>query len=257
MGYTSKKRVLILNLLSIVECIGYCVRAVAHNQTGKIVPFAVQNSMILLAPVFLAATIYATFGRITRSANAEKFSIIRPDWVTKLFVTGDVVSLMVQGSAAGLMLMAGHMKMGQSIVIVGLIIQILLFGLFWVIAAIFHLRMRRTPTGACVSQQVVRWERQIYLLYSVSALVMLRSVFRLIEFIMGQDGYLLTTEWPLYVFDSIPMLVVMIIFSFSYDGTTERSMGCDSITSLSVLGRGSREMATGSACDGNSQGKAL
>jgi hypothetical protein len=50
------------------------------------------------------------------------------------------------------------------------------------------------------------------MLYGVSALVMARSLFRVVEFIMGNDGYLLSTEWPNYVFDAVPMLVAMGIF---------------------------------------------
>ncbi|TPX11702.1 uncharacterized protein E0L32_007681 [Thyridium curvatum] len=219
-----------------MECIGYATRAVAYNQTGKLVPFALQNSMILLAPVLLAATIYATLGRVISGVNADKYAIVRPRWITRLFVTGDILSLLVQGSAAGLMLMEGRMKTGQNIVILGLVIQILLFGLFCLTAALFHVRMRRCPTEGHRSGGE-EWERQIYRLYGVSALVMFRSVFRLVEFIMGYNAYLLTHEWPLYVFDSAPMLAVMIIFWFALPGTVwmRRPGSKDSVTSLSVL----------------------
>lgn len=57
-----------------------------------------------------------------------------------------------------------------------------------------------------------RSKQSLYMLYGVSALVMVRSVFRLIEYAGGQDGYLLSTEWPLYVFDSVPMWLVMVVF---------------------------------------------
>lgn len=50
------------------------------------------------------------------------------------------------------------------------------------------------------------------MLYAVSALIMIRSIFRVAEYIMGNDGYLLTHEWPLYLFDSLLMFAVTVIF---------------------------------------------
>ncbi|KAM0277073.1 hypothetical protein ACHAQH_006081 [Verticillium albo-atrum] len=69
-----------------------------------------------------------------------------------------------------------------------------------------------------------------FMLYGVSGLIMARSVFRLDEFIMGMDGYLLSNEWPLYVFDSVPMLAVMVIFwewfpSMAVDASLRSSSG--------------------------------
>lgn len=54
------------------------------------------------------------------------------------------------------------------------------------------------------------------MLYSTSVLIIVRSVFRVAEFAMGNNGYLLSNEWPLYVFDTIPMLVVCLLFFVWY-----------------------------------------
>ncbi len=195
-----------------VEFVGYAARASAHSKTGKLMPFAVQNSMILLAPVLFAASVYMTLGRVVRAVKGEKHSVIRPDRTTKLFVAGDILSLTVQGSAAGLMVVSEMAKIGQGVVIAGLVVQIIIFGLFCLTAAVFHRRMRR-DTAAFVTVPVgLQWEQTLQMLYGVSALIMARSVFRVVEFVMGHDGYLLSTEWPNYVFDAVPMLFAMAIF---------------------------------------------
>lgn len=41
---------------------------------------------------------------------------------------------------------------------------------------------------------------------------MARSIFRVVEYAMGQDGSPLTHEWTLYVFDALLMFVVMVIY---------------------------------------------
>ncbi|KAK3934435.1 RTA1 like protein [Diplogelasinospora grovesii] len=198
------------------EVIGYATRAAAHDRTGKLMPYAIQNQQILLAPALFAASIYMTLSRTIRSVNGERYSIVRADWLTRIFVLGDVLSFVVQGSAVGLMVTGGNNAVaGQWIVVTGLLIQMIMFALFGLTALLFHVRMRRDPMGLRSQRQTtaaVNWERSLHMLYGVSVLVMVRSVFRVIEFILGPDGYPLTHEWTLYVFDSVPMLVVMIIF---------------------------------------------
>lgn len=39
---------------------------------------------------------------------------------------------------------------------------------------------------------------------------MVRSVFRVAEYVQGHDGYLLSTEVFLYIFDAVPMLFVVL-----------------------------------------------
>jgi len=44
-----------------------------------------------------AATIYMEFGRLVTRLGAEQHTVIRHKWITKLFVTGDVLSFFLQG----------------------------------------------------------------------------------------------------------------------------------------------------------------
>lgn len=46
---------------------------------------------ILLAPALFAASIYMILGRIITLVGGQEHAIIRPQWLTKIFVTGDVV----------------------------------------------------------------------------------------------------------------------------------------------------------------------
>jgi hypothetical protein len=51
------------------------------------------------------------------------------------------------------------------------------------------------------------------MLYIISVLIMVRSVFRVVEYIMGNDGYLLSHGWTLYIFDAALMLGVVVLFA--------------------------------------------
>jgi len=200
------------------EIVGYGGRAGAHNNTGTLTPFIIQSTLLLVAPALFAATIYMTLGRIVRSVNGDHLSIIRPSWVTKIFVAGDVISFFVQAGGAGMLVKADSadgQKTGEGIIIGGLFLQIAIFGFFVVVAGIFQSRLQNSPTRAA-SDGSVPWREMLFMLYSVSALIMVRNIFRVIEYIMGNDGYLLQNEWPLYVFDGILMFGTMVIFFWRY-----------------------------------------
>ena len=198
-----------------VEFAGYCARVAAHNSTGRIMPFAVQNVFILLGPALFAVSIYMCLGRIIRSVRGDHLSVVKPRRLTRTFVSGDILSFMVQGGAAGIMVTGMDPKIGEGIVIAGLMVQIIMFGLFAVTAAIFQKRMTHQPTPESTSSSSP-WKQSMRMLYVVSSLIMVRSIFRVIEYAMGNDGYLLRHEWTLYIFDSLLMFFVMVVYYLWY-----------------------------------------
>jgi hypothetical protein len=50
-----------------------------------------QNVLILIAPAFMAASIYMILGRIILLTDGDSHSLIRRRWITKIFVAGDVI----------------------------------------------------------------------------------------------------------------------------------------------------------------------
>ncbi|KAI0835408.1 RTA1 like protein [Hypoxylon sp. FL0890] len=194
-----------------MEVVGYCARAAAHNRTSQLMPYIIQNMLILLPPVLFAASIYMVLGRIIRAVHGEPYSLIPVNILTKVFVAGDLISFFVQGGGAGIMAKGGSADMGEKIVVGGLILQIIMFGLFIITAVIFQTRYQKHKVAAPV-YDAMGWRMSMYMLYGVSAMIMIRNIFRTIEFAAGQDGYLLSHEWTVYVFDAVLMLTVMVVF---------------------------------------------
>ncbi|KAI0119553.1 RTA-like protein [Daldinia grandis] len=88
--------------------------------------------LILLPPALFAASVYMVRGRIIRTVRGEPYSLIRVSILTKIFVLGDVASFCVQGAGAGLVAQSGQVDNGERIVVGGLLIQIIVFGLFMI-----------------------------------------------------------------------------------------------------------------------------
>lgn len=204
-----------------VEVIGYIGRAAANNSTDSVVLFAIQNVFLLLGPTLFAASAYMTLGRIIRSVHAEKHSLIRINWLTKIFVMCDVVSFVVQGGASGMMATGNNVKTASNIVVAGLVFQVVMFGLFIVTSIVFEVRMRRSPTTETFGERI-NWMSQLRTLLAVSALILIRSIFRVVEYAAGDYGYPLTHEWMLYVFDSVLMIIAMLVWGIWHPGTVPR-----------------------------------
>ena len=103
--------------------------------------------------------------------------------------------------------------LGQNIIIAGLFIQIAFFGFFVVTAGVFHYRLSKCNDCSPKSAIAVPWMKCLYVLYTASLFIMIRSIFRAVEYITGTNGPLMSTEVYLYVFDAALMFLTMITFS--------------------------------------------
>ncbi|PBK77728.1 RTA1-domain-containing protein [Armillaria solidipes] len=196
----------------LMEGIGYIGRIVSHNNITAVGPYVVQSVLLLVAPALFAASIYVVLGRLIRKLHAERFSLIRINWLTKFFVAGDVLSFLMQSSGGGLLAKAkdqNDVNLGQTIIIIGLVAQIVWFGGFILVSAVFHYRMRVVP----IVVEKNSWRTFMYALYAASTLIMVRSVFRVVEYAGGNDGYLMRSEVWLYIFDSVLMAGVITLFN--------------------------------------------
>lgn len=158
-------------------------------------------------------------GRLLRSLRAEHLSFVPYKRMTKMFVIGDIVSFTLQAGGGGIQ-SAGSLdlyEIGDKIIIVGLFVQIVFFSFFMITSLACHRRL------ACASyltagQDIIQWRRHLYVLYITSIIILVRSVFRVIEYVQGRDGHLISHEIFIYVFDALLMATVMLIFFIWYIG---------------------------------------
>lgn len=200
-------------------------------------PYIIQSILLLVAPALFAASIYMMLGRIVLMLDAQRSLFIRRTWMTKIFVCGDVLSFLMQASGGGLMGTGNvdTINTGESVVVGGLVsllrsriggqsyaasllmsllqfVQIIFFGLFVITASIFHFRVSRMPTQKCYDLPF--WKRQMICLYVVSILIFIRSIIRVIEYLQGWQGYILSHEAFLYVFDGLIMFIAMAMMNW-------------------------------------------
>lgn len=241
-----------------LEATGFVARYYSQDNNFSILaPFLVQAIFILIAPALFAASIYVILGRIILLVDGERYSWVRQKHLTWAFVMGDILSLNLQSNGGGLVSGRSQtvIKVGQILIILGLFAQLAFFGLFIVVASVFHYRLvhdipvkkhvsfrwarplafwrrfgwfargktdrpnsstytsQHPATSYPLNIEELPWKRHIYVLYVTSLLVLVRSIFRVIEYIQGEDGYLLSREIYLYACDAALMVVVMVLFN--------------------------------------------
>ncbi|BCS06249.1 hypothetical protein ALUC_10630S [Aspergillus luchuensis] len=202
----------------VFQVIGYIARARAHFDQTSTTLYSVQTLLLLLAPTLYAASIYMVLGRIITFLNAPHLSVIRVKWMTKIFVSGDILSFILQGAGGGIMAngSTSSMKIGQ---------------------------INRNPTAEsdktmssakrCLPKD---WRGLLFACYFVSVLILIRSVYRLIEFAQGNSGYVISHEVFLYVLDASMMFLVMLTMNLFHpsivlqDGVYHQRLDLDELS---------------------------
>ncbi|KAL6900048.1 RTA1 like domain-containing protein [Trichoderma evansii] len=205
------------------ELAGYIGRAMSAKQTPNwtLMPYLIQSLLTLLGPTLFAASIYMVLGRLIRFLDADSYSLIRPQWLTKFFLMGDVLSFFAQSGGGGILATAkseSSQNMGNNVILLGLGIQIVFFAFFMIVTMVFHVRIGKTPTVKSLST-TSPWQRFFWVLYTTSMLIMIRSIYRMAEYAQGNDGFLLKSEAFVYILDALLMFAVTVIFSFYHPST--------------------------------------
>ncbi|KAI5921685.1 RTA1 like protein-domain-containing protein [Camillea tinctor] len=225
------------------ESIGYIGRAMSSKEYPNFTkdPYIIQSLLLLLGPTLLAASIYMILGRLIILLRAESYSIIKPRWLTKFFVLGDVLSFLAQSGGGALLTTAksaDDVKKGENVIVGGLGIQILFFGLFIVVTVIFYNRINKAPTGKAMVLDSP-WKQLLIVLFVTSGLIMIRSIYRVAEYVGGQDGELQAKEAYLYCLDALPMFLVAVSYNWFHPSRVinkEAMARRASVTSLEVMG---------------------
>ncbi|EHL02931.1 putative protein RTM1 [Glarea lozoyensis 74030] len=85
------------------EVIGYASRAASPSNADNFALFILQTLGILLAPILFAASVYMILGRLIRATGAESYALIRVNWITKIFVGGDILCFAIQAGGGGIL----------------------------------------------------------------------------------------------------------------------------------------------------------
>lgn len=206
--------------MPIVEAGGYYGRVWSSNDPENFKAFILQLLLILAAPPIISATIYMALGRIIKALDAAEHAIVGPRWTTTLFMMGDIVAFCSQLAGAGMQATTsdGVRKTGGTVVLVGLFFHLALFSFFIINIIVFHMRNARSPSLLSDHPRVPNWRLRMYALYLASVFVQVRNIVRIAEYIQGPDGFVMSHEVFIYLFDAVLMWLAMSVFLVIHPG---------------------------------------
>ncbi|KAH0848332.1 putative RTA1 domain protein [Fonsecaea pedrosoi] len=208
----------------VISTAGWSIRNASIHDLDSIPLYAVSASYIVISPIFVCATLYLLLTRLIRTSlpaedgqHQQVFFRIRPGWLGRLFITSDIVSFLTQCSGSGIASSGnweGDLKtVGTNVLLVGLSLQLATFTVFLVVLGRFvrrvSLRGAKDSGGAAAAAWDPRVRKVVWAVWIAGFWIQIRSIYRVVEFGMGIDGYPFTHEWCLYVLEALPMFIAL------------------------------------------------
>jgi len=223
--YFYRRKVLYFLVLPLVagtmECFAYGLRSqmAANGTLPPIWQFITSLVALIIAPIFIALANYLVCGRIVRHVGVE-YSLFRPVIIERFFVISDVVSFFVQAIGASVFASAttnnspqSVFDTAQAILIAGFVIQLAALALFLVTCVYVDLRTRSHP-NAEVSR--AKWRRLFIALYISVSMILIRSIYRTIEFEVKRGTDLATElnghEAYFGVFETLVVFIAFVVY---------------------------------------------
>ncbi|KAI5890449.1 uncharacterized protein SCHCODRAFT_02345316 [Schizophyllum commune H4-8] len=194
--------------------------------------YSLQSIFTLLSPCAFLAVDYVLLRKLSESLGdevAKDCLWLKSSIIVKLFVWSDVITFFVQASGSGLEVNEDMADIGSNIALAGLIIQILSFALFTLLMLRFGWRARsmhpeiwKIGTGEGVWSTFGFFKITPFhnwrLLWSVMCLtsvaIIVRCIFRIVEFKGGYRGYVMMHEGFFYLLDSLPLWLAMSLYAW-------------------------------------------
>ncbi|OAA60798.1 RTA1 domain protein [Cordyceps fumosorosea ARSEF 2679] len=206
------------------ETAAFSLRTIgSHNQQER--QYAIWGTLLfLLAPLWINAFAYMTVARMVYFGLPDKkIWGVRAVKLTVLFVWLDIICFLVQLGGGGLLSNndnANLTRIGMKLYTAGIGLQLGFIVIFGVMTAWFYHRMRQVSRG----QGMGRLRFLIWVMLAVLVLIMMRIIYRLLEFGPGinADNKLITDETYPLTLDAMPMALALGLLNLFHPGLVLR-----------------------------------
>ncbi|PAV23289.1 RTA1 like protein [Pyrrhoderma noxium] len=194
---------------------GFFLRQASVVNADNLGIFVASQFFIIVSPATFLAFNYIIYGRMMRTFAGDRpqYSLIRPRFVSTIFVISDFFTFVLQGAAAGLSSNddPSATNLARILLKIGLILQLVSY-IFFVIIVIHSHRCLLNDKSYGVGN--FPWIL-IYLLYFSSVFIVIRGAYRIAEQENSTDdhlSFLLSHEVFFYLLDTLPLFLATVIY---------------------------------------------
>lgn len=252
---------MVLGLLT--ELIGYIGRIMLHNNIFSFNAFLIYLIPLTIAPAFITASIYLCLARIVHILDPNlEASRLKPMTYTKIFVTFDLISLILQGAGGGIAATADDKKgsdLGVDVMMAGLAFQVIALVVFSTLCSDFAWRLYKKSgspsrgkmiklpaleqgetqksrawmlgsgdTMFSASYDVVKRSRMfkafIFALATAVILIIVRSSYRVAELKDGFNGHLANDEVTFMILEGPMIILACLALTICHPGFALKGM---------------------------------
>lgn len=212
----------------VMEVLGYVFRTLASQKDPYAVSyFVAQYFLIVVAPVFISASIYVCLSQLL--AYAQSVGAYTRTWLSRkmilaLFISIDAITTILQVTGAGLVGHAessgGNPSIGNNILTAGLAVQTLAFTCFLTLLVAFRISIGKDKKAD--SAIIKRKDMFILAVFVASLAIYLRTIFRLAESAQGFFNSINTDETLFGVLEFAPVAVAVVVLAVWHPGVWVR-----------------------------------
>ncbi|KAG8729763.1 hypothetical protein FRC11_008074 [Ceratobasidium sp. 423] len=205
----------------ICYAVGLFLRLPFGSNPHQLGLYIAMDMFIVLSPCAFIATVYMLLGRLALHLDADEYLLVKSRIITKLFLTSDITTLLVQASGGGMSVMESLSDIGKKIFLIGLIVQLISFILYMGVFAVFLYRMKVNRPEECTfprnkAEFFSNWTTLAGAMVVSCIGILIRSMFRTIENSQGYHGYLATHEVYFYALDTLPLFIATLVFVITW-----------------------------------------
>jgi hypothetical protein len=188
-----------------------------YNNPYDSIGFQIQICCLIISPAFVSAGIYLTLKHVVINFGTA-WSRLPPVWYTRIFITGDIFSLILQGAGGGIAATADSgsnlQDIGTNLMIAGVVLQVVLLTGFGALLTEYTLRTykRRDQLSA---EAMTLFHKRSFRCF-VSALIvaymgiLIRCVYRIPELSGGWRSEIMRNEPEFIILEGV-MIVISVL----------------------------------------------
>jgi hypothetical protein len=227
------------------EAVGYGGRLMLYNDPFDHNGFIIQICCLIISPAFVSAGIYLTLKHIVINFG-ESWSRLRPMWYTRIFITGDIFSLVLQGAGGGLASTADSgsdmQDVGTDLMIAGVIFQVVILAVFGYFLGEYTLRTyhRRDQLS---EHSLVLFNKKSFRCFMGAIIaayigIFVRCVYRIPELTGGWRSELMRNEPEFIVLEGVMIVIAVAVLTLFHPGYCFPALGNTIGKSKSTHSRG-------------------
>ncbi|KUJ08889.1 RTA1-domain-containing protein [Mollisia scopiformis] len=206
------------------ETVGYVGRIIMHSNPWNNAGFEMQICCLIIAPSFFAAALYLTLKDMVRAIGPQ-FSPIKPPLYPWIFISCDLLSLILQGAGGGTAASANTPSTsadGGHIMLAGIVFQVATFTFLYTLLILFIRNLRANHHTMTEAQLSVLHSKNFRVfawgIFIASAGIYVRCIYRIAELAGGWKNKIMQDEVSFYVLDGAMCCIAVAALTFAYPG---------------------------------------